>query len=86
MNDNLKNIILLSLLAYLGLILPFIAWGLGLGILSVGLLIVFFWFLPGAPYPLVHMFFGGWMPFIIAYPLLLILACEDYLDQNKRGG
>jgi hypothetical protein len=83
MNDELKQIIILELLAFIGLIIPIVlsligAWQIGI------IFIVFWWFVPGMPYPFLHLFIGGYMPFIAAYPACLIMSCQDYFEVDVQ--
>ena len=35
------------------------------------------WFMPGCNYGCIHMFRGGWMPFIISYPLAMYFILDE---------
>jgi len=83
MKDGTKAVIVLELLAYTGLVLPLIFTLAGFPFLGY-LLFGIWWFLPGCPIPTIHLFIGGYMPFVIGYPMSLMIACEEiFEDPNK---
>ena len=73
--ENVISILLYNVVAFLSLLIPIV---IGVFIAPVlGLLIgVYLWIIPGSNYGCIHLFFGGWQPFLISYPLGMYLILE----------
>jgi hypothetical protein len=77
--DDIKSLLLLQVLAVLGIVIPILVWPIN-NLIAV-LIVLVWWFTPGAPIPVIHSFMHGWMPFIGAYPVALKWSIESMVER-----
>lgn len=86
-NENLKLLVIYNLVAFLSIVIPVLITvfvpviGAPLGLITFLIL----WFGPGCNFGCIHVFFGGWMPFVFSYPLGLLWTLDEEIERGKEA-